>query len=549
MTKQGFFCNINAKDMTMVYNITFAMSFLRDKSIVSRRIGEENLLLSDLREKEEYYMRTLMKGGTILTLDKDDQILETGDILIKDGVIQEISREISAEADEVIDCSTNLIMPGLINSHLHSDENMFKGAFDNLPLEQWMLYSCPPLSYGPFSERLIYLRTMIGAMEMIKHGVITVQDDVSECPKGTFEGYSQVFQAYKDIGMKANVALNMGNREYCDKLPFAREVIPDKFQKELEGRPNEEELLELYQSIVDKWDRKDGLKVVVSSSAPQRCSDGYLMKLKSFAEEYDLPMHTHILETRVQRVTGDEFYGKSIVKHIQDIGFLSSRLTVIHGVWMDEEDYELLGKAGASLAHNPVSNLKLGSGIMPLIKAVQAGVNVVLGTDGMSSNDGQNIFEAMKFAALLQKVTTPDYRQWLSSRQIIAMATENGAKSLRRTKETGSLEPGKDGDLILLDKNSISFTPCNNYYNQLVYCEHGESVKAAMVKGKMILKDGKLCQIDERKIKEELMEISEDFKERFRYTQEKNRKLMPYIDEIYRRSVTKLEKNGINLFS
>ena len=141
---------------------------------------------------------------------------------------------------------------------------------------------------------------------MMRQGITTVQDDVSECPKGTFEGYNQVFQAYKDIGMKGNIALNMGNREYCDKLPYARSIIPKELQDELAGSPNPDEILELYEAIIQQWNNKEGMKVVLSSSAPQRCTDDYLRRIKIFGDKWDLPMHTHILETRVQRVTGNE---------------------------------------------------------------------------------------------------------------------------------------------------------------------------------------------------------------------------------------------------
>lgn len=494
-------------------------------------------------------MRLLLKNAAILTLNGRNDLLNKGDMLVTDGIISEIAGRIDVWADEVIDCEGKLIMPGLANSHLHSDENMFKGLFDNLPLEPWMLYSCPPLAYGPFCERLIYLRTAIGAIEMIKQGITAVQDDVSECPSATLAGYDQVYQAYCDSGLKANVAMNMGDREYCDKLPFARQIIPEELQRRLAGHPDPDEMLELYRTVIRKWNGKDRIKVVLSCSAPQRCTDDYLTRLRELGEELDLPIHTHILETRMQRVTGTEFYGKSIVKHIEDIGFLTDRLTIIHGVWMDDEDFELIAKRGATLVHNPVSNLKLGSGILPLIRAVDHGVNVVLGTDGMSSNDGQSIFEAMKFAALLQKVSDPDYHKWLGSEDILKMVSRNAAYSMRRTREIGCLEAGKDADFLILNLKSTAFTPCNNLYNHLVYCEKGDSVEASFVKGKRIYSEGRVRGIDEEKIIHELHELQGEFKEAFANTVKENNILMPYINRIYKSSVDVLNCDGQNLFS
>lgn len=493
-------------------------------------------------------MKILLKNAKILTFNASDEILEHADLLTDGRKIAKIGHKIEACADKVIDCTDKLVMPGLVNSHLHSDENMFRGLFDNLPLEPWMLYSCPPLMYGPFSERMIYLRTMIGAMEMVKKGITCVQDDVSECPKATLEGYNQVFQAYKDVGLKGNIAVNMGDRKYMDKLPYTREFIPEKYHEQLSSKPEQEEMLALYEEVIKRWDRKDGMKVVFSTSAPQRCTDEYLMRALDMAEKYDLPMHTHILETRMQRVTGAEFYGKSIVRHIKELGFLTNRLTIIHGVWMDERDMGLIADAGAYVAHNPVSNLKLGSGIMPLRKMVKNHVNVVLGTDGMSSNDGYSIFETMKFAALLQKVMDSDYRTWLDAKAIMKLAVTAPAGSLRRMDEIGGLETGRDADICIINLKSEAFTPFNDIYNHLVYCEDGSDVETVIAAGQILMEDRKLLKVDEKAMIEELQEMTGEFKEQYKKTAEENSILMPSVDQIYKKCVKQTEEYTCNLF-
>lgn len=492
-------------------------------------------------------MRILLKNAKIITFNQKDEILDHADILIEGDKIKKTGYNLQEEVDRILDCTGKLILPGLVNSHLHSDENMFRGLFDNMPLEPWMLYSCPPLDYGPFSERLIYLRTMIGAMEMVKKGITCVQDDVSECPKATLEGYDQVFSAYRDIGLKGNIAVNMGDRKYMDKLPFTRDYIPEKYHSQLSGQPDQNEMLKLYEEVIRKWNKKEGMKVVFSTSAPQRCSDDYLMKALDMAQKYDLPMHTHILETRMQRVTGTEFYGKSIVQHIKDLGFLTDRLTIIHGVWMDEKDMELIGEAKASVAHNPVSNLKLGSGIMPLRKMISHNVNVVLGTDGMSSNDGYSMFETMKFAALLQKVVDADYETWQDAKSILKLAIQTPAHSLRRD-EIGSLEPGKSADLCIINMKTEAFTPLNNIYNHLVYCEDGSDVETVIVAGKILMEDRKLLNVDEKSLIEELHGMTEEFKERFKITVEKNEILLPFVHKIYEKCIDDCKEYTCNLF-
>lgn len=493
-------------------------------------------------------MRILLKHAKIVTFNEKDDILEEADLLVDGRKICRIGRGLKETADKVIDCTGKLVMPGLVNSHLHSDENMFRGLFDNLPLEPWMLYSCPPLSYGPFSERLIYLRTMLGAMEMVKKGITCIQDDASECPKGTVEGYDQVFRAYRDIGLKGNVALNMGDRAYMDKLPYTYETIPKELQGKLSSTGNPEEMLELYQEMIRRWNGKEGMKVVCSTSAPQRCTDGYLMQALKLALDHDLPMHTHILETRMQRSTGPEFYGKSIVQHIKDLGFLTDRLTIIHGVWMDEADMAAIGEAGASVAHNPVSNLKLGSGIMPLRKMIENKVNIVLGTDGMSSNDGYSMFETMKFAALLQKVVDADYRTWLSAKNILDLAIKTPAKSLRREAEIGGLEEGKDADICIINLKTEAFTPLNDIYKHLVYCEDGRDVETVIAAGKILMEDGKLLNVDENALLEELQAMTGEFKERYQKSVEENEVLLPYVHQIYEKCIDQFQDCTCNLF-
>lgn len=490
----------------------------------------------------------LLKNADILTMRKKGEYLLGQDVLINEGKIVDIGNRISEEGKEVIDCTDKLVIPGMINAHLHSDENFFKGMFDNMPLEIWMLYSCPPLSYGPFSPEMIYLRTLLGAIEMVKRGVTCVQDDVSECPCGTVEGYDAVFRAYSDIGIKANVGLNMGNKNYLDKIPYIRDLVSDELKSKLDTRYDSEYNFELYKKIVKLWNDKNGHKVVFSTSAPQRCTDKYLLRAKNFAEEYDLPMHTHILESRIQYCTGDVFYGESIVKHANRIGFLSERLSVIHGVWMDEEDMKLLGEAGASLLSNPVSNLKLGSGIMNLIKMKKNGVNIALGTDGMSSNDSQNMFESLKYAGLLQKVTDPDYRKWLDSYDILEMVYANAAKSMMRTEEIGSIEIGKEADLVIMDKTNVSFIPQNKIENHLVYCENGDSVETVLSKGKKIYDKGKILTIDETSIIRKIKEQQEEFNNKFKKTVKDNKVLEPYLKVVYDMCSQKMGKLRWNLF-
>lgn len=483
--------------------------------------------------------KKLLKNATVLTLNKKDEILTNTDILIDGDEIVKIEKNIKPEADmQLTDCSNLLVTPGFVNAHLHSDENMFKGLYDNMPLELWMLYSYPPTGqYGYFSDRLVYLRTLAGAIEQIRSGVTSCQDDVSGHPRTTLETHNIIFKAYEDIGMRANISTSCLHKNFLDTIPYLRESVPEELQKKFtDPLPAEEELAEA-ERIIKAWNGKGKFKVTLSPIAPQRCDDDYNVKVYELAEKYDLPYHTHICETRMQRETGFEFYGKTIIAHCEELGILSPRTTIAHGNWLDDNDIEIIARTGANVVHNIVSNMKLGSGIMPFAKMRDAGVHICLGTDGSSSNDSQNIMEVMKTAALIHKVTQPDYTKWPTASQIIDCAVKGGARSIMREKEIGSVEKGKKADLLMFDLGSYAFTPLNDIKNHIVYCENGSHIRNVMIGGDMVLKNGEFTTIDEHAVLAELREMHSEFMENYRKILPLSDEIFRYIDKSYRRCV------------
>lgn len=491
-------------------------------------------------------MRTLIKGGTVLL--GMGHIPEQTDIYIEDHTITAIGKNLTMEADEVIDAENQLIIPGLTNAHLHSDENLFRAQYDNLPLELWMLYTYPTLMYGPFSERLIYLRTMLGAMEMIKHGVTLVQDDVSEYPKATLKGTDAVMEAYRDIGMRASVTTNLCDKQWKDKLPFISGMLPDDIKDAYPPAAGPEEMYELLEEMIAKWHKPGGMtNIVLAPVAPQRCTDEFFIGMNKLGEKYHLPMHTHVLETKMQQVTGEVFYGTTLIRHMKDIGVLSERTSIVHSVWLTDKDIELIKEAGASIVHNPASNLKLGSGIMPYAKIKEAGINLALGTDGMSSNDSQSIFEAMKLCGLLHKVTTPDYSKWPDAGDIFTAATYGGAKSTMRDDHVGTIEKRKRADLVFFDLNTPAFTPKNDLIKHLIYCENGSSIVRVMIDGKTVVENGKILTVDEKALLNELNSMTDDFRKEYGKAKEWADRLFPYVDEVYRKCYS--QSTGLNRWS
>jgi guanine deaminase len=249
----------------------------------------------------------------------------------------------------------------------------------------------------------------------------------------------------------------------------------------------------------------------------------------------------------MQAITGREFYGSTLVEYLDRLGVLSDRATLAHGIWLTDSDIARLGEVGASVAHNPISNLKLGSGIARWRDLRNAGVNLGLGSDGLSSNDSARMFDVVKSTALLHKVTHPDHRTWPTADEVLWAATRGGARSVRLEGEVGALEPGRKADFVVLDLRSIQFTPLNDVASHLVYVENGASISDVWVNGRAVVRDGTCLNVDKQAILDELRELAHEYLAGYEKVEQRNRALMPYFDRIYQRCMS--EPIGINLFS
>jgi 5-methylthioadenosine/S-adenosylhomocysteine deaminase len=277
------------------------------------------------------------------------------------------------------------------------------------------------------------------------------------------------------------------------------------------------------------------LRYVVAPSGPQRCTEELLESVADFSRSFQVPFHIHILETRVQRITGTRLYGRSLIRLMADLDALHERTSIAHAIWIDEDDIELIASSGASVAHNPVCNLRIGSGVAPLRAMLKAGVNVALGTDGISSNDSCRLCDVMKTAGIVHTLTTDDYQQWPTASEILWAATRGGARAVGLEDQIGSIEPGKKADLVALDLCTSAFVPVNDLRNQLVYAENGSSVRLVMVDGETVVKDGQCTKIDERKVLHHAREVLGEYLERHALVEEDARELEPYLRAVYER--------------
>jgi 5-methylthioadenosine/S-adenosylhomocysteine deaminase len=485
-------------------------------------------------------MRTLIKGATIVAMSAEHGATPfSGDIVVDGNRIAEIGPALTPlEVGRVIDGRDRLVMPGLINGHLHSSEALFKGRYDNLPLELWMLYSYPILGGTPPGHRLIYLRSMLCAIESLKNGVTTVIDDVSEVGGQTLEQLGAVFAAYDDAGIRANVSGHVIDRPFIDTIPFARELLPHELQERVMASPPPS--VAQYESFSKEafarfHNRAGRLRFMVAPSAPQRCTEALMYAADAMARAHGSAFHTHILETKVQAVTGPTFHGKTLIRYMRDLGLLHRGTTIAHSIWVTDDDIALMGESGCSIVHNAISNQKLGAGIAPLRSLLDAGVTVALGSDGICSNDTPRMFDVMHAAGLLHSVSTPDYATWITAEEVLTAATIGGAKSALLEREIGSLEAGKRADLLILDMASANFSPLNDVANHLVYCENGSSLETVMVNGEIVVDHGKLTRVDERALLAELREAWRDYRPGHVAIEDANRAFEPFFAEIYRR--------------
>ena len=437
-----------------------------------------------------------------------DLILEGGLVDVGGGEFRRTNLSVKAgrlvaeapAAAERVDCSRFLVVPGMINAHNHSNENWFRGMWDNLPLEPWMLFSYPALASPAQSPDEIYLRTLVGAIEQLRSGATCVVDFLYELDGFTTESLEAVVRAYRDAGLRALIALGIGDRAYhetviLDEGLVARELVE---RLEADAPPSWDEWERFCREAVERFHRPDeGISIALGPSGPQRCTDEMLAGCAALAQELDLVIHIHVLETRMQAVSGARMYGRTLVEHMDSIGFLSPRVSFAHGIWLTEADIALVRDRGVTVAHNPASNLKLGSGLAAVPRLLAEGVNVALGTDGMSSNDGLDMFASLKLAALVHKLWGIDYERWLGAKEAWRLATIGGASAAGDADGLGRLEPGRRADLVLLDLESHVFTPLNDPLRQLALGSSTLAVDSVLVGGEWSVRGGRSARVDE----------------------------------------------------
>jgi 5-methylthioadenosine/S-adenosylhomocysteine deaminase len=458
---------------------------------------------------------TVLRNGLV---DLGDGNFGRSDIFVRGSRIVSVGDDArAAEGADVVDCTRFAIVPGMVNAHCHSNENWFRGRWDNLPLEPWMLFSYPNLAAPQQTPREIYVRTLLGGMEMVHSGATCVVDFAYEYTGFTDESIGAIVQAYRDLGLRAVLILAMNDRAYHETVVLDQQLVSKDLIDRLESEkpPPWDDWSVLVRRVVERFHRPDeGISIGLGPSGPQRCTDTMLQGCAELADELDLQVHIHVLETRMQALSGQKMYGRTLPEHLDALGFLGPRISFEHGIWLTDHDIELVRDSGTTIVHNPVSNLKLGSGICPVPTLLDEGVNIALGTDGMSSNDGNDMFAALKFAGLLHKLWDIDYERWLGSREAWRMATAGGADAAGDPDGLGRIEAGRHADLVLLDLESRVFTPLNEPLYQVVLGSTTTAVHSTMIGGRWVVRNGETTRVDERAILAEARETGQELLDR-----------------------------------
>jgi 5-methylthioadenosine/S-adenosylhomocysteine deaminase len=504
----------------------------------------------------------LIHGGRVYRHDGDVDDPAVRDILIQGSRIvsvtspdeeaalkDEIARRAAGSAEaQVIEAQGKLVLPGFVNAHYHSYDVLAKGLLEDMPFDVWALHS-QPAYFGKRSKEELRARTLLGALECLRNGVTTIQDMNSLVPQDE-ETLDTILGAYEEVGIRVVFSIAVRDVGALDIAPFLPSDAPESVMALVRGvsKDPREEVAFVERQIKRRTSLPPHITWGLSPSGPQRSSRTLLESVADLARRRELPVFTHVYETKAQTAKAREIYGAhggSMIRHLADVGLLTPRTTIAHGVWLMQDEIELMAEHGSGVAHNPISNLKLKSGVAPMRAAMQAGVNIALGCDNCSCSDCQSMFQAMKMFCLLAAITDPN-PTGVHAADAIRAATLGGAHAMNLDGEIGAIEPGMKADLVILDLADIVYQPLNSVARQLVFGESGRGVETTIVDGRLVMRDRRVLTIDEAALRSKLAAIMPTFRRDFADVAEANRQAIPYLLAANER--LKSHNVGINRF-
>lgn len=420
-------------------------------------------------------MKLLLKNARLLDMVGDFPEIKEKDILIDGNKIAEISDVINTEAEKIIDCKKNIVMPGFVNTHNHLAMSVFRGYKDDKCLMDWLNNAIFPVE-DKFIEEDFYWNSYESCLELIQTGTTTCND--------MYFGMKDVVTAIQDSGIRAVVSwcitdISIGNK-------------PDETIKYFQKYNNDE---------------NSKIKVYTSFHAPYTCNPETVKLVVDLAKKLNTGIHTHLSETLDEQNQIKEKYGKTSTEYMKDLGVFDVPVILAHGIYLNDSDIEILKNIKGGISHNPISNCKLASGICDVVKLRKNGIKVGIGTDGTGSTSTLDMFEEMKVTAYLQKINNMN-PEAIKAYTVLKMATIEGAEVLGLQDEIGTIEVGKKADIIVINTNSLRFSPENDIATTLVYSLNGNDVLTTIIDGKVLMEDRKFVYSNEDEIKKHLIQNS-----------------------------------------
>lgn len=435
------------------------------------------------------HVDTILAHGTLVAMDEAFTLIPDGALAIKGDSIAAIGGSDDVlrahTADTVIDCRGCAILPGLINAHTHVPMTLLRGLADDLRLDVWLMGYMMPVEREFVTPDFVRLGTLLGCAEMIRSGVTTFAD--------MYYFEDAIAEATAQAGLRAVLAQTV--------LKFPS---PDA--------PSWEDAIEACRLFIEKWKGHPLIVPAVGPHAHYTCPSEVLDACVTLATEYNVPLHTHVSETTLEVDDSRKQHGMPVVPWIKKHGLLDTQLIAAHCVHVDSGEIRALQRAGAGVAHNPSSNLKLASGVAPTAEMLEAGVKLGLGTDGTASNNDLDMFEEMRLATFIAKGFSRDPLA-VPARETLKMATLGGARAVHLDHLTGSLETGKRADVIVLDLTGLHNTPRfardpEAVYSQIVYACKSTDVRDVWCNGRPLMRDRALLTVDAPRVMAEAQAVA-----------------------------------------
>jgi len=418
----------------------------------------------------------IVTGGTVVTVDSAGRVIENGAVAIDGADIAGVDTAAAIAKQfrgrETIDASGQVVLPGLINTHTHAPMVLYRGLADDLPLMEWLNNYIFPAESKTVSPEFVRAGTRLAALEMIESGTTTFAD--------MYYFEEEIARETRRAGLRGVLGQTVIQFPVADaKTPADALARAETFITEFKDDPL--------------------ITPAVAPHAIYTLDGPTLRAARDLSRRHNVPTLIHVAEAHDEVNVAQERRAASPVAYLEGLGFLGPGVVAAHGVWVSDADIQVLKTRNVGVSHNPESNMKTASGVAPVPAYVRAGVAVGLGTDGAASNNDLDMFEAMRFAALLAKHETVDPLA-LSARTVLEMATIRGARALGMDARIGSLEAKKRADLITVSVSGARQTPMYDPISHLVYVIHGDDVRNTVVNGKVLMRDRKVLTLDERAV-------------------------------------------------